>query len=460
MTNVSLPHNGWLPRHHQMPLWRYLRDGGKRAVAIWHRRAGKDDVCLHFTAWSAMTRVGNYAYALPEYAQGRKAIWTAVNPHTGTRRLDEAFPHELRETTSEAEMFIRFLNGSTFSLIGSDRYDSSLVGTSIAGLVMSEYALANPSAWAYARPVLEENNGWAIFISTPRGRNHCHDIYTYASSQPSWFSELLTAEETGALTKQQLDEARSEMCALYGEAIGASQYRQEYLCDWNAGFAVGALFAEEMTRVRDEGRITDQAVAPPGALVHRSWDLGMAHAMSVWFFTLSPAGQVIVLDHLDQSGWGFEAWRDEIFRRHTEHGWRYGTDFVPHDAKVRELGTGRARVETMRDLGLQPRLVPDHSIGDGINAVRQTLPVCVFHPRCEPRGLAALEQHRRDWDDEKKCFKDNAVADWTADICDSFRYLALSWKSLPRRVIPAPASEREGWHIPPPSEPRRGGIRL
>ena len=280
MTNVSLPHNGWLPRHHQMPLWRYLRDGGKRAVAIWHRRAGKDEVCLHFTAWSAMTRVGNYAYALPEYAQGRKAIWTAVNPHTGVRRLDEAFPHELRETTSEAEMFIRFKNASTFSLVGSDRYDSSLIGGSFAGLVMSEYALANPSAWAYARPVLEENNGWAIFISTPRGRNHCHDIYTYASSQPSWFSELLTAEETGALTKTTTRRSGSSEngCALYGEAIGAIAVPAGIFCATGTPASPGRRGVRRggMTRVRDEGRITDQAVAPPGA-VFRTPELGFGH---------------------------------------------------------------------------------------------------------------------------------------------------------------------------------------
>ena len=55
--DITVPHNGWTPRPHQMPLWRYLQEGGKRAIAIWHRRAGKDEVCLHHAAVSAVTRV-------------------------------------------------------------------------------------------------------------------------------------------------------------------------------------------------------------------------------------------------------------------------------------------------------------------------------------------------------------------------------------------------------------------
>ena len=177
---AELPHNGWRPRPHQRRLWRHLReDAGKRAIAIWHRRAGKDEVCLHSTAVAALTRAGNYWHCLPEYLQGRKAIWTAINPHTGRRRIDEAFPPVLRSSTNDNEMFIRFVNGSTWQVVGSDRYDAT-VGASVAGVVYSEWALANPSAWGYHRPMLEENNGWAVFISTPRGRNHCKDMFEHA----------------------------------------------------------------------------------------------------------------------------------------------------------------------------------------------------------------------------------------------------------------------------------------
>lgn len=445
-----------MPRPYQEPLWDYLATGGKRAIAIHHRRAGKDDVALHFCARALHTRVSNIWYALPEYNQGRKAIWTAINSHTGRRRIDEAFPQELRESTSDQEMFIRFKNQSTFQVVGSDQY-SRQVGSSVAGIVFSEWALANPSAWAYLRPILDENNGWALFVTTPRGRNHAYEMFKHAQQSPDWFCELLTARDTGALSEQQLAEALREYQALYGHDAGESFWRQELLCDWSSAL-LGAFYAREMAEVRAEGRVTE--IEPPdGAAIHRVWDLGIGDDTSIWWFTVV-GPQIYILDHMAQSGVGLEWWRDQIEKKHNERRWKHGTDFVPHDAKVRELGTGRTRVETMQHLGLQPCLVPMHTIDDGINAVRRTLPLCVFHPRTEDGGLSALEQARREWDDEKKCFKPSAVHDWTSHPHDSFRYLSMSWREAARRVIPAPASEREGWHIPPPSEPRRGGIRL
>jgi phage terminase large subunit len=458
MTDIALPHNGWLPRHHQLPLWRYLRDGGRRAVAIWHRRAGKDEIALHHTAYSAMMRKGNYAYALPIYAQARKTIWESVNPHSGLRRIDEVFPESLRESTKEAEMFIRLVNGSTFQLIGSDTYDTSLVGTSYAGVVFSEYALANPSAWAYARPVLEENDGWALFISTPRGRNHCYDIYKYARQRPDWFCELLTAEDTRALTTAQLAEALAEMKALYGDDAGQGQYAQEYMCDFSAAFLLGAFYSSEMTRVRIEGRI--QPIEPkPGEAVSRCWDLGIGDDTSIWYFSTPPGSQIMIYDHDAASGRGLEQWRDLIAKKYEDRGWNHGADYVPQDAKVRELGTGRTRVETMRSLGLRPMLVPNASIDDGINAVRRTLPLCVFHPRTEDGGLSALEQYRREWDDDKKAFRASAVHDWTSHPADSFRYLSLAWKPAPRKEHKPQQSS--GWRIPPPREtPQRRGVRI
>ena len=172
---ISLPNN-WQPRDYQRPAWDYLEKGGKLAYVIAHRRWGKDDIALHWTACAAFDRVGTYWHLLPQASQARKAVFEAINPHTGLRRIDEAFPRELRETTRENEMFIRFKNGSTWQVVGSDNYDS-LVGSPPVGVVMSEWALAKPQAWAYLRPILKENGGWAAFITTPRGRNHCHRMF-------------------------------------------------------------------------------------------------------------------------------------------------------------------------------------------------------------------------------------------------------------------------------------------
>jgi phage terminase large subunit len=454
---IQLPNN-WRPRNYQIPLWNHLIDGGKRAMAIWHRRAGKDDVALHYTACAMAERPGNYWHCLPEYEQGRKAIFNAVNPHTGLRRIDEAFPRELRANTNDNEMFIRFKNGSTWQVVGSDRYDAT-VGAGVAGIVYSEYALSNPSAWAYHRPMLQENDGWATFISTPRGRNHAFEMASYAARTPGWFYELLTVEDTQALSQEALALALEEYKALYGIDQGEAQFQQEYYCSWQSAL-LGSYYAAEMSLVRQEGRIVDDLDPIPGKAVHHAWDLGVGHDTSIWFFQAC-GSQLLILDHLSSSGKGVEWYRDRIFEIHSSRGWVRGTDYVPHDAKVREWGTGRTRVETMRSLDLFPDLVPAHSIDDGINAVRQTLPLCVFHSRTEPSGVSALEQYRREWDDEKKCFKSSALDDWTADTADAFRYLAVSWRPAGRKKPKPRPPQFTGWLIPAVPEPtRRPGIVL
>jgi len=453
---VTFPHRGWLPRAHQMRLWSHLQSGGRRAMAVWHRRAGKDEICLHHASVSMMKRRGNYWHCLPEFQQGRKSIWHAVNAHSGRRRIDEAFPEAMRETVNDNEMFIRYRNGSTWQVIGSDRYDAT-VGSGAAGITFSEWALANPSAWGYFRPMLEENNGWAAFITTPRGRNHAHALYQHAMKSPEWFCERLTAHDTGALTSTQLEEALTEYQALYGEDVGTAQFNQEYLCDWNAAI-LGAFYALEMARVRGEGRIAE-IEALPDRPVHRAWDLGVKDDTAIWWYQ-AVGGQLFILDILVQSGVGVEWFRDEIERRKQTHGWLDGDDFVPHDAKIKEWGSGRTRIETMQALGLNPILVPNASPEDGRNAVRRTLPLCVFHPRTEAGGIDALEQYRREWDDEKKAFRASHVHDWTSHPADSFRYLALSWRRAPLKQTKERPALQSGWRIPPPREPVRGGIQL
>ena len=150
--------------------------GGKRAIEIAHRRWGKDEIALAVSCELLHKRVGSVWHCLPEYGQARKAIWEAVNAHTGKRRIDEAFPPETRTRTNAQEMFIELQNGSTWQCIGSDRYDAT-VGAGPVFIAYSEWALANPSAWAYHRPMLEENEKvqtqWQNFPLEQHKRRRC-----------------------------------------------------------------------------------------------------------------------------------------------------------------------------------------------------------------------------------------------------------------------------------------------
>lgn len=408
-------------RWYQRPLHEYLVNGGQRAIEIAHRRWGKDEIALGATCELSHRRIASYWHCLPEYEQARKVLWTAVNAHTGKRRIDEAFPPEIRESKDEQQMLIKLKSGSTWQIVGSDRYNA-LVGAGVAGIVFSEWALANPSAWGYLRPMLEENKGWALFITTPRGHNHAKAMYEAARNNPRWFAELSTINDTRALSQAQLDEALQDYIALYGEDVGRAQFEQEYYCSFNAAI-LGAFYGREMAAVRADKRIRD--IEPvEGQPVHTAWDIGMRDDTSVWWFQVV-AGNVLVLDCYTAPGYGEDHAAQVLSRP-----WKRGTDFVPHDAKVGEWGGGRTRLEQMVKWGLNPKLVANVSKLDGIAAARLTLKRAVFHPRTEEEGIPALEQYRREWDDERKTFGASEVRDWTTHLADAFRYLSLAWREV------------------------------
>jgi len=282
---INLP-NMWEPRPDQIRLWSYLEHGGGRAVEVAHRRWGKDDVSLHHTACKAMERVGNYWHMLPKYSQARKAIWDAINPQTGKKRIDEAFPREIRSNTRKQDMAIEFINGSMWQLVGSDNYDS-YVGSPPCGVAFSEWAISNPLAWGFISPILEQNNGWAIFIYTSRGNNHGKTMHDHAKKTPGWFCEKLPASQTNVFRPEQLESIRNEYINLYGEELGEAMYLQEYECSWG-GATFGAYLAKQITRARESGRVT-KVPHNPSIEVDTAWDLGIDDSMSIWF--IQPVGK-------------------------------------------------------------------------------------------------------------------------------------------------------------------------
>lgn len=394
-----------------------------RLIAVWHRRAGKDEIVLNAMATLADTEIGTYWHCFPEYKQARKAIWNGINAHTGQRRIFDHFPPATIKRMQDDDMFIELHSGSTFQLLGSDRYDAT-VGSGPRGIAYSEWALSNPAAWAYHSPMIRETGGWAAFITTPRGRNHAKTMLDRAQTSDAWFSELLNVHDTHVLTDDDLDEALKEYQDLHGEDMGRAFFEQEYLCSFNAAI-LGAFYAREMLAVRNDGRIR-QVVPVPGQPVHTAWDIGVRDDTSIWWFQVH-GGRIYILDCYSTSGVGVDHYAEVCHSKP----WPRGIDYVPHDAKVKEWGTGKTRVETMRQLGLNPQLIPMATKLDGINAARKALAISVFDPVCEDKGISALEQYRREWDDEKKTFRATEVHDWTSHLADAFRYLALAWRHAP-----------------------------
>ena len=406
---LDLPHQ-WSPRPHQLPLWRYLEGGGRRAVAVWHRRAGKDSLALNFAACAARQRVANYWHMLPTAAQGRKVVWEGIDGQ-GRRVIDQAFPKRYRTGKLDDEMLLRLQGGSTWQVVGSDNFDR-LVGANPAGVVFSEWALADPRAWDYLRPILAENNGWALFIYTPRGRNHGAAMFDMASNTPGWFAERLTVEDTGIIPPERIEEERRSGMA--DELI-----RQEYFCSFQAAL-VGAYYGPQIEALEREGRIAEVPYEP-ALPVTTVWDLGIGDSTAIWFVQLSGA-EIRLIDYYEASGVGLDHYAGVLQRK----GYLYGETLLPHDANHREMANGRTRIETLRRLGIaRPRIVPLQSLEDGINAARVILPRCWFDAGRCARGIEALRQYRRAWDDERKVFGERPLHDWSSHAADAFRYLAL-----------------------------------
>lgn len=407
---ITIPGALWRPRPYQQRLWSYLEKGGKRAVAVWHRRAGKDEVGLHWTARCAVLRPGNYWHLLPEAAQARKAIWESVNPHTGRRRIDEVFPPDLRLSQRDDDMRIRLINDSVWQVAGSDNYNS-LVGASPAGLVFSEYALADPGAWDYLRPILAENGGWALFLFTPRGRNHAHDLYQLARRRRDWFAERMSVEQSLAIAPEIIEDERAS-------GMSEDMIRQEYYCSFNAA-QPGAYYSRQLADAEDAGRI-GRVKWEPSLPVITAWDLGIGDSTAIWFCQIK-GHDIRLIDFYESFGVGLDHYANELRRRP----YAYGEHILPHDVMVADLSTGRSRLQILAGLGIDARvLARERNVLDGIEAVRAILPRCWFDDEGCARGIAALRQYRSEYDEARGIFAPRPRHDWSSHAADAFRYLA------------------------------------
>lgn len=398
----------------------------KRLIEIAHRRWGKDEIVLNGFRDLSQRRPGTYWHCFPEYAQARKAIWNGVNGHTGKRRIDEIYPPEIRKRVNDNDMFIETIWGSTWQLLGSDRYDAT-VGSGPVGIAYSEWALCNPSAWAYHKPMIEESNGTAAFITTPRGNNHAKSMLDHARRSKEWFSEVSTILDTGVFGAEKLEDIRLEYVALYGEDFGNSQFEQEYMCSFDAAI-LGSYYGGELAKAHKERRILpikwDESLS-----VITVWDIGYTDDTAILFVQIL-AGEVRIIDTYHASGRDLEHYAEIINGKP----YKYAKHWLPHDAQAKTLAAaGRSVYEQLtKDHGLKNvRILQNKNTEQqGVIAVRQLFPR-LWVDDAQDTFLEAISQFRREWDDEKKCFRDKPVHDWTNHFADTLRYLAWVWKEPP-----------------------------
>lgn len=398
------PRAQFMPFHERTERW---------AALVCHRRAGKTVATINDDIREALRskkKDWRGAYIAPFYAQAKDVAWDYA------KRFSAPIPGV---QFNESELRIDYPNGARYRLYGADNYDR-MRGIYLDRASLDEFGDMDPRAWSEViRPALADRKGGATFIGTPKGDNHFREVYDRAGVEDGWLRLTLKASETGLIDADELAAARREMTE--------DQYAQEFECSFSAG-VIGAYYAKDMQAAEDGGRI--KRIEPQrGVPVHTAWDLGMDDATAIWMFQCV-AQEIHVLDYIEASGEALDYYVRELQKRPAV----WGTHYLPHDAEVRELGTGRSRVETLTSLGLgDVRVIPAQRVEDGINAVRMILPQCWFDSERCARGIQALRNYRREFDDKTKAFRQRPLHDWSSHGADAFRYLALGYE-VPRKA--------------------------
>jgi phage terminase large subunit len=194
---------------------------------------------------------------------------------------------------------------------------------------------------------------------------------------------------------------------------------------WEGDFLIwteGSYFQSEMRRMKDEDRICKVPYDRAKGVV-TAWDLGIGDSTAIWFAQFIGA-EVHIIDYYETSGVGLEHYAMVL----QEKGYVYDQHIFPHDVRVRELGTGKSRIETLEDLGIRDiDIAPDLLVDDGIQQVRTLLDKCwIDEEKCE-KGIDCLLNYSRDWDDNMKVWRKRPQHNWASHGADAMRYLAVGY---------------------------------
>lgn len=417
MAQAQTISTGYRPRSLQEILHRSLQ---RFNVLVCHRRFGKTVFTINETIDKGLRnplKNPRYAYVAPFYGQAKRVAWDyfkdftknipGVSVNEADLRIDIPRPH--------LDDKVRF------SLLGADN-PKAIRGIYLDGAVLDEFADMDPTVWSQViRPALSDRLGWAIFIGTPSGRNHFYKLYHAAKEEPDWFTAMYKASNTGIIPESELKAAKITMTE--------EEYEQEFECSFTAAL-IGSYYGKYMETAEKEGRITSVPY-DPAVPVDTFWDLGIGDELAIWF--CQQVGQEIhLIDYMEEGGRGLEWWVQQLRSKP----YIYRDINLPHDANARELGTGKARVETLRGYwpGQRISVLPKWGFDDGVHAVRMILGRCWFDSKKCDRGILALENYQKKWDSKLEVFSDKPLHDWSSHGSDAFRYLAMGYMPENRRI--------------------------
>ncbi|MGH9317130.1 MAG: hypothetical protein ACRD1P_08490 [Thermoanaerobaculia bacterium] len=443
---IKIPREGWTPRPHQMAVWADLEAGIENLLLVGHRRWGKDEVGLGDCAVRAARKPANYFYCLPQQEHTRRAIWTSINPHTGVRRVDEAFPAGFRVgpfKEQEMALEVRSAGGkvSRIQFLGSDNYDA-IVGGSPYGVYFSEWSIADPQALAILRPIVAENGGFMRFLTTPRGRNHVYRQMNDMRGKPGWAVHYATVNDTGIFTAEKLAAIRAENISLYGPEVGDSLFRQEYYCTFEE-VTPGSYYVDLLLRAEKQGRVGDLVYSPEEP-VYAAFDLGWADATAIWYAQVRKDNWVDIIGYAEFHRMSVPDMITEELRKRP---WSYAALLLPHDARQHQITSGVTAEDILTRNGFACYVMPQTDDNAQIQSVRMLLPRCNFNAEECDRGLTCLrafhQRYKHDHLDNKIEWRPNPVHDWSSHAAKALATLAYFAPTLRRGATRAPVADHD-----------------
>ncbi|NRA42576.1 MAG: hypothetical protein HRU21_09770 [Pseudomonadales bacterium] len=384
-----------------------------------HRRFGKTVLAVNELidiALNCPLHNPRVAYIAPFYKQAKAVAWDYAKDYTAMIPSSKAYESELRIDIPKGEV-----NGkksiARIMCFGADNPDA-LRGLYFDAVVFDEFGNQPISIWSeVVRPALADRKGRALFLGTPNGKNHFYEKYQEASrmmneGHPEWYAATFRADETNVIDAEELESARQNM--------PESDYRQEFLCDWAAAIK-GAFYAHDIGKARDQGRVM-RIPYEKGLPVYAAFDLGIDDMTAVWFMQCFRS-EIRLIHYQEWENTGLT----DVLKDMMQMPYIYGELIMPWDVKVRELTSGKTRLEVIESLGFNVIVAPKISIEDGINAVRTILSQCYFDKVGCESGLDALENYRKRYDQRTGLYLKTPVHDEFSHGADAFRYLAVAY---------------------------------
>jgi hypothetical protein len=362
---------------------------------------------------------GRYAYLGPLYRQVKQAAWDGLKVAAAGSE------------PSESELSMKLPNGAKIQLFGADNYQA-LRGMHLDGIVLDEYGDMNPAAWTEViRPALSIKRGFAVFIGTPKGRNHFYRLYESGRQDADWFTALYRHADSGVVAESEIALARRQMTE--------DHFAQEYECSFEAAIQ-GAYYARQLEATRAAGRIKALAWEPT-IPVDTYWDLGFTDATAV-IFAQRIGRELHLIDFLENRFQDLAYYAKELQIRP----YLYGRHYLPHDAGYhQQAAAGRPIESQLNAMGVKPTTVlAKNAPLDGINEARLLFPRVWFDAdKCAPL-LDALAAYKAKYDENKQEFSREPDHDWSSHAADAFRYMAVSLKDHRGPLRTGPVEPAQG----------------